>query len=842
MSIEFDIKSKIEDLLDNNAEDFEIAKVIRTGIKSYLGSLSDIFDQSAGKDFLVKHTKQIDTFLKIIYQYILRKNFLNYYPSINSIPIALVALGSYGREQLCVYSDIDLMIVYKDIKGFNTKEIIENVIQIAWDCGLKLGHRVHEVGELFDVSNTDITIKSSLIESRFIYGSKLLYNEVDYKLRKIREYKQKEFVLDKLEEFNVRIASHCICMEPNIKDGIGGLRDANTLFWIANIKYNIRKIKDLTDYYNIFSDEEYRNFRISLELLFRVRSALHICAKKKQDVLVLQYIPDVAKRLGIKESRTISAELKLTKMVLEAQKNIHKFCSIFIKKITRPFLFDSKNISILRQNRVSKNLYLVDNKVYLSFRARYNSINTLLNTMIKLPDIPLVFSDVFLLVFDRVSSSDVDKKIISKLLKRDNYLCFVELFFKANILTTIFTPFSRVLSLAQFDGYHKSPVARHSIDTLEYVENIKDDKIQKLYDNLSKSNKTLIKAVALFHDVGKGRKIDHSLAGEKIFRVFFDKLGFSKEDIINGATLIRYHTKMSECVQKEDIYNDKVIFSFTSKFPTQELLDMIFILTYADISSVREDLFSSHIRFLLNELHNMSSMSLDKSELITTSARRNRKIEAIKKDKRFQEFKRLSQKKILSVESDLLFVKYKKDLILDIMNLALNMEDDFVFKVTNNNFLSISIIKSVDINLGYLLGKLSFLSIVNTDIFLLFDNKKFFKIDFLEKVEKEELLFIEDMIKASFDMSKKLRLRKPKINQEDIIIDENHSNSIAKLTLTAKDQNGLFAYVASVFDEFGVSIESAKIHTSKNRVKDLILIQKNGNFVKNIDAILEKLC
>jgi len=126
-------------------------------------------------------------------------------------------LGSYGREQLCVYSDIDLMIVYKKCNGFNTKDIIENIIQIAWDCGLKLGHRVHEIEELFQVSNEDITIKSSLIESRFIYGSKILFNEVNFQLRKIREYNQKEYILAKLDEYNKRLEKHSICMEPNIK-------------------------------------------------------------------------------------------------------------------------------------------------------------------------------------------------------------------------------------------------------------------------------------------------------------------------------------------------------------------------------------------------------------------------------------------------------------------------------------------------------------------------------------------------------------------------------------------------------------------------------------------------
>jgi [protein-PII] uridylyltransferase len=842
MSIEFDISSQIEELLDIDAEDFEIAKVIKKAIKSYLSSLNETFENNSGKDFLVRHTKQIDTFIKIIYKYILRKNFGNYFPSINAIPITLVALGSYGREQLCVYSDIDLMIVYKDCKGFNTQSIIENIIQIAWDCGLKLGHRVHEVGELFDVSNEDITIKSSLIESRFIYGSKVLFGEVNFRLKKIREYNQKEYIVKKLNEYNERLEKHSICMEPNIKDGIGGLRDANTLFWIANVKYGINKIKDLSDYYDIFTAEEYKTFRISLELLFRVRSALHLSAKKKQDTLVLQYLPDIAKKLRIVNSKTISAELKLTKMVLEAQKIIHRFCAIFIKKITSLYLYNKDNIKLLKNNRVSKNIYLVENNVLISFNAKYKNINLILNKISMLPDIDLKFNDTFLYILDRENKENIDKNIIHKILERDYYLSIIQLLYKANVLHKVLPPFSRVLDLAQFDGYHKSPVAQHSIETLKYIENIKDEYIQSIYNNLSQENKILIKAVGLFHDIGKGRKNDHSLVGEKIFKVFFKKLNFNEKFISNGAKLIRYHTKMSECIQKEDIYNEKVILSFVSKFVKKDMLDMIYILTYADISSVKEELFSKQTSYLLKELYNSSLLSLDKSELISNSTRRYKKLESIKKDERFKNFKKISQKKIINIESDLLFIKYKKEHILNIVDLALNSKNNFDFNIINNKNLSIEILKSIDLNLGYLLGKLSFLSIVNMDIFLLFDDKKYFKIEFLEKVDESEILFIEDIIKSSFDMSKKLKLKKPIINRSDICIDKNHSDNIAKMTLTAKDQKGLFGYIAKIFDEFGVNIESAKIHTSKNRVKDLILIKKNGKFVINIDKILHELC
>ena len=175
------LKLLIEDLIEQNAQDFEVAKVIKNNLKEYKASLPDIYLGATGKDFLVKHTKKIDEILSIIYKYILRVSFGSYMPMSSSLPITLIALGSYGREQLSVYSDIDLMLVYKKVDGYNIKPMLEKILYLAWDAGLKLGHRVHEVGELLEVSREDITIKTSLIEARMIVGSKSLWFEVEHK-------------------------------------------------------------------------------------------------------------------------------------------------------------------------------------------------------------------------------------------------------------------------------------------------------------------------------------------------------------------------------------------------------------------------------------------------------------------------------------------------------------------------------------------------------------------------------------------------------------------------------------------------------------------------------------
>jgi len=328
------LKSEIEALLYEGASDLKIAKVLKKEIKAYFETLEETFSTTGGKDFLVRHTRKIDTIIKIAYQVTLRSMFGTYTPLKNAIPIALVALGSYGREQLCVYSDIDLMIVYRDIPGYNTKALMEKVLYLLWDAGLKLGHRVHTVEELFEVSKTDITIKTALIESRFIDGSHFIWTETQNALAQIRHDDIKVFIQAKLEEQAQKHHKYPLTMEPNLKEGAGGFRDANLVYWIGKVRYNINAIKELPT--EIVEESEYKPFRIALEFLFRVRSALHLATHKKEDRLRLEHIPKVGTLLGYEN--TPNGQMKLAKKVTESLKVVRLYSTIWLEKLTRDYV------------------------------------------------------------------------------------------------------------------------------------------------------------------------------------------------------------------------------------------------------------------------------------------------------------------------------------------------------------------------------------------------------------------------------------------------------------------------------------------------------------------------
>ena len=834
---------EVEDLIEKGASDFEISKVFKTYIKEYINSIDTTVDTTGGKDLFVKHTKQTDKFLISLYKYILRKNFGSYQPMSSSIPITLVALGSYGREQLCIYSDVDLMILYEEVPGYNLKGIMEEFITLAWDCGLKLGSRVHELSEIEEAVKEDITIKTSIIESRLIYGSKYLWFGYENVLIKVRKTEQLAFVTEKMQEHKDRLLKYPLKMEPNIKDGYGGMREANMVFWMANIIFGAKRLKDLLDVE--FTEKEYRQYRLSLEYIFQVRNHLHNIAKKKLDVVNFDVLPELSTRLGYKDNVRRTKERQAMAKILESLHNVHFFTTVMVKKFTRQILFDQKNYLPIKSKRYKKNLYIHENKLYTSFSAKPKGLRELLKELVELPSSVQKFDRSYIYLVSRTQlpskQSNVHKTLIRKLLYKESLYPILKLLYNARIFQAIFPVTKIIIDQPQFDGYHELPVDVHSIRTLKFLENIKDEYVKTIYEQLDEASQAQVRIATFFHDVGKGRATDHHVAGEKLFKGMAQGLDLENIHTQNIAKLIRYHNMMSKVATNEDIYSEKVILNFSALMKNKNFLDMLYVLTYADISAVGKNIYNSSTATLLKELYTQSLPAFENTQLLSESARRLSKVNTIKNLKRYKELSRLMQKKISYIPSNQIFLQLKA---ADILDLAVKARDvnQFTYKIINEEVLTIRIIRSVPLNLGYLLGKLEFLNIASMNIFKLYDEKKCFEITFTEAVDEGDLLFVEEIINNSFDMEKSTKLIIPEVKEEEIDIDCNHTTYLASMKVKTKDQKGLLAYIAKIFDDFGVEIESAKLYTSRGKARDLFLIEKNGNFCVNADKITELLC
>jgi [protein-PII] uridylyltransferase len=217
-----------------------------------------------------------------------------------------------------------------------------------------------------------------------------------------------------------------------------------------------------------------------------------------------------------------------------------------------------------------------------------------------------------------------------------------------------------------------------------------------------------------------------------------------------------------------------------------------------------------------------------------------RKEKSLQRNSEFIKLSRSFQRKILSVPSDLLFMKYSPNKIIEIVKEA-NSIDDYSFQIDNSDFLTIEVIRKSNLDLSYLLHKLRRLDIVNMDICKLFDGVKYFKIDFNEMADDDEISFIEDIVKEALDRVHKLNLENPNIKRDLIVINCEHSEEHAMMRLHCSNKKGLMSHIISIFDKVGIDICSAKIHTKSNRVNDLFLIEKNGNFCHNRELIIQEL-
>ncbi len=837
------IAVEIENLLNQNAPDFEISKTLKKAIGEYLANLESIFAQTQGKAFLVHHTRQIDTFLATIYKVVLRKMFLDFQPMRNAVPVALVALGSYGREQLCVHSDIDLMIVYKEVPGYNIKEIIEKILYIAWDAGFHLGHRVHEVSELPEVAKEDITIKTALMESRFIIGSNFVWMQTQRELNAIRREDPKGYVLSKIEEAATRHVKYGITMEPNIKEGVGGIRDANLAFWIATVRYHVPRFRELAG--PLIDEEDYAEYRMALEYLFRVRSALHLAAGKKEDTLRFDLIPRVAELMCIEKKDPAKAQRLLVMRTLQAMDRVRKKSAYWVGVLAKPYLYDSSHLRLLKKERIESGIYRCQDTLFARRTLKPKPfLHHLKQLNAEASSIPFLTDASYDHLLDRSEVNRPKNRALLTAIRQIFYQPYsasvVDALHRSGRLPDVIAPMKKVMYLPQFDGYHHYPVDRHSIETLRYLDDLDHPLLQELYAKLDRDTRAMLKLAALLHDAGKGRKRDHHEVGAELFKLFAAKLGFAEELIKEGVLLIRHHTRMTATIHNEDIYDESTVSRFVAPLGSQKILDMLFILTWCDVNAVGEGTYSAFTDRMLKTLYFAATEILEKPAIVDETAKRLRKERALKKLEAFQALPRTLQKKILSIRSNLFFIKHTPAEILDIAVKAREVID-YDMRITPKEDLKIEIWRKVPINLGYLLGKLSHLELVTMEIFKLYDGVKYFVLEFNEKIDLSEIPAIEAIVHDSFDMQKSIKLKKPTLTPKQIAIDCEHSKTYAKMQIRTANQRGLMAYVAHYFDRLGIDIASAVITTRKDRVNDLFLIEKDGRFCEKREEIIEEL-
>ncbi len=830
------LEIKIETLLEKR-DSFKIAKEIELFIKEYKSSLKQSFldRPDKGRNFLIKHSKFYDSVITLLYKSVLRLMFGNYMPLRDSIPIVIVALGSYGREELTVHSDIDLMITYRKIDGYNIEKIIERFLLMVWDSGLKLGHRTHDISEIEAVAKTDSTIKTAILESRKIMGSTFVWNALLDQLKAVRQFDQYGFIRQKEVERDKRYRTHSMGeMEPDLKDGFGGLRDWNILYWVANVIYGVDNIRELSG--KLFSESELRKFSSALDFVFATRTALHLSTKKKRDRVTLDDVPYLSETLGIEQHSQFSQKLS------SAMWNIHAFASKVTRKIAKSIIFknDINQFINIKESRIARGLYVVNNELLIASEIKFKNYEEFIAFLHQIPDQNLKISESIYALLDSIETENEniissDRKNILKLFERQYLYPVLEILLKVALIDKLLPLFEKVLHLPQFDGYHKHPVDVHSIYNIREIENIQDKKIADLYNSLADSERRILKIASLFHDIGKGRTEDHSKVGARITKQFLKDFGEENDEVIERVgNLIRHHTVMTETAYNDDIFDERVIFSFTSRLKERRDLNLLYILTYGDVRSVNEKTFNSHSGRLLSTLYQNALYSFEHREMLKESERKEKRVRQLINSEIYKIQPKNIQKAVLDIKSNFAFLQLSNEELIEIVQITKSLSG-YWFKFENNEYLTLRVIrdKSLNFDIAYLLNRLNLLSVASLELFELFDGAKYFKIEFTSSIAKDDEIMLDEVIKLSFvnnnDTRKKFKKLLAKIYREELTIDCDYSNSHVRMRLQTANQNGLLAYLFKFFEDEKIDVVSTKTQTFKKSVKDTFLFNRDNS-------------
>lgn len=526
--------------------------------------------------------------------------------------IALSAVGGYGRGTLAPGSDIDLLFILPYKQTPWGEQVTEYILYMLWDLGQKVGHAVRSVDECIRMARADMTVRTATLEARFLTGDRSLFDNLVKRFEtEIMPKTGPEFIAAKMAERDERhrlMGNTRYVVEPNIKDGKGGLRDLNTLFWIGKYFYQVKTSHELVAK-GVLTDAEYRLFQRAEDFLWAVRCHLHFVTHRAEEKLTFDVQPDLARRMGYAERIGMLGVERFMKRYFLVAKDVGDLTRIICASL---------------EFRHAKDMDLVG-RVLAPFRAGKTKIKGETDFVIDTGRLNIATPDAFekdpvnlikmFMVAGReelLFHPDAIKHIRDSLRLIDNRLrndprangyfltiltspLYVERILRqmneSGVLGKFVPDFGKIVALMQFNMYHHYTVDEHLIRAVGCMADIANGGLRQelplTHELLPQLNDTRLLYVALFlHDIAKGRPEDHSIAGARIAKKLCPRFGLNAAETDTVAWLIEYHLLMSEIAQARDIQDPETAKSFADVVQSPQRLALLMILTACDIRAV----------------------------------------------------------------------------------------------------------------------------------------------------------------------------------------------------------------------------------------------------------------
>jgi len=535
---------------------------------------------------------------------------------------ALIALGGYGRRELNPASDVDLMFLYPRRADGYLNAILHLVLSTLWDVGFVVGHSSRSIDDCVRMAESDLTSRTSMMEARYLAGAYEISQAFSAKLERSAFYKRSgAFVQGKLQESrerHKRYGASIYLQEPNIKEGPGGIRDLHNALWIARVTQRTGSLSDLVQK-ELLTREESDRWELAQDFLLRLRNELHYLCRGRNDVLSLSLQEQVAANLGFHGTDHSCGVEKFMQRYYLAAKEISQLSDRVISRCTRGKSQVEMVMNKLKARDIGDDLTEIDRQIHVLPKHRglfredpvrllkvfwyAQQMGYSLGSEIK----DTIRADLSL-VDDAVRRSSRALGFLLAILREPKGVAAtLRTMHELGVLSAYIPEFAKLTCLVQFDFYHKYTVDEHTFLAIESLEHL--DEVSGFYGeefrSIAADTKRLeiLRLALLLHDIGKGEGRGHVAKGIALVDVIQARMGIPEADGEDVRFLVAHHLIMSHIAQRLDLDDEAMVIDFAKQVQTLERLQLLYLLTYADIKAVGPDVWTEWKGTLLWELY-----------------------------------------------------------------------------------------------------------------------------------------------------------------------------------------------------------------------------------------------
>lgn len=610
-----------------------IVGVLRTALEDGRTELARRLAENpaAGHECCHGHSFLIDQLVRVIHDYVVT----HLYPPGNrsaSERLTIMAVGGYGRAEMAPQSDVDIAFITPVRRTAWCEQVIEGILYFLWDLSLKVGHSTRTPDDVVRLAKEDLTICTAVLEGRFIWGDVDLYDEVRARFwSEVAMGTERKFLTDKLAERDTRhkrMGDSRYVVEPNIKDGKGGLRDLQTLYWIGKYIYRVRSAVDLIDS-GLFTRAEYRAFRRAESHMLAVRCHMHTITNRAEDRLTFDLQRQIAERMNFTDRKGRSAVERFMQFHFLQAKKVGSLTGVFLAHIDAQFAEKRERrgffASFKPRTRMVKNYPVYGGKIAAPGSDWFASDPVRLLEIFQIAEeqgfeihpetMRQIDRDSALIRGDVRKDARANALFLDILCGRNNPEMVLRWMNEVGVFGKFVPDFGKVNAQMQFDMYHHYTVDEHTIRAIGLLARIEKGDLPKDHPRSTRlihriTSRRAIYVAVLLHDIAKGRGGDHSVLGAQVAQKLCPRLGLSDQETQLVAWLIRHHLLMSATAFKRDLTDPKTIEDFVGEVQSVERLRNLMILTAVDIRAVGPGTWNSWKGQLLGELYDAAQERL----------------------------------------------------------------------------------------------------------------------------------------------------------------------------------------------------------------------------------------